>query len=57
MLHTRPQLQRAQIPERHSQIRHIPKKGVATKSLVSTLDNVTFSVKNFEHRVHEHFLC
>ena len=32
------------------------KKNVATESLVSTLDNVTFSVKNFEYRVHEHFL-
>ena len=35
----------------------LSKKNVATESLVSTLDNVTFSVKNFEYRVHEHFLC
>ena len=35
----------------------LSKKNVATESLVSTLDNVTFSFKNFEYRVHEHFLC
>ena len=35
----------------------LSKKNVATESLVSTLDNVTFSFKRFEHRVHEHFLC
>ena len=34
----------------------LSKNKVATESLVSTLDNVTFSVKNFEYRVHEHFL-